>query len=167
MGVRVEMPGNDPIVLLQERDGKRCLPIWIAAPEATSIAYAQQGVEPPRPLTHDLLVTMIRDLGHSLDEVQITDMKDNIFYATMVFDGGKTQISARPSDAIATALRSATRIVASEKVLDVAGVTMATQDEDEVERFREFLDQVNPEDFVPGDPDHPDHPESGPPGARP
>ncbi len=146
LGVRVEMPNNSPIVLLRERDGQRYLPIWIGAPEATAIAYAHQGVEPPRPLTHDLMVTLLHDLGHTLDAVHITSMENGIYYATLVLDGG-TEVSSRPSDAIALALRSATPILATEGVLDVAGVTMALEDEDEVERFREFLDQVSAEDF--------------------
>lgn len=156
LGVRVEMPTNNPIVLLREREGHRYLPIWIAAPEATAIAYAQQGVQPPRPLTHDLMVTLIEDLGHRLDEVRITKMEDNIFYAVLVVDG-TTEISARPSDAIALALRAATPILASEQVLDAAGVAMAVEDEaeDEVERFREFLDQVSAEDFEAGEDDPP------------
>lgn len=140
------MPTNSPIVLLREREGDRYLPIWIGAPEATAIAYAQQGVEPPRPLTHDLMVTMIGSLGRSLEQVRITSLEDRIFFAELVFDGG-TVISARPSDAIALALRAATPIVASEELLDEVGVTMAVEEEDEVERFREFLDTVSAEDF--------------------
>ncbi len=146
LGVRVEMPSNNPIVLLREREGQRYLPIWIGAPEATAIAYAQQGVEPPRPLTHDLMLTLVTSLGHHLDAVHITSMEDGIFYATLIMDGG-TEISARPSDAIALALRAATPILASEGVMDLAGVTLAMEDEDEVERFREFLDQVSADDF--------------------
>jgi hypothetical protein len=146
LGVRVEMPSNNPIVLLRERDGQRYLPIWIGASEATAIAYAQQGVEPPRPLTHDLMATVIHTLGHALDEVRITEMNDGVFYAVLLLDG-HVEISARPSDAIALALRTATPILATELVLDEAGVTMAIEDEDEVERFRKFLDQVSPEDF--------------------
>lgn len=146
LGVRVEMPSNNPIVLLRERDGQRYLPIWIGASEATAIAYAQQGVEPPRPLTHDLMATVLRTLGHSLDEVRITEMTDGVFYAVLLLDG-RTEVSARPSDAIALALRTSTPILATEGVLDEAGVTMAIEDEDEVERFRQFLDQVSPEDF--------------------
>lgn len=154
LGVRVEMPTNNPIVLLRERDGQRYLPIWIAAPEATAIAYAQQGVQAPRPLTHDLMVTALEELGHRLDEVRITKLEDNIFYAVLVIDG-KTEISARPSDAIALALRAATPILAAEEVLDAAGVAMAVDDEDEVERFREFLDQVSAEDFEEGQDEQP------------
>ncbi len=151
LGVRVEMPNNAPIVLLRERDGQRYLPIWIGAPEATAIAYAQQGVEPPRPLTHDLMVNVITELGHHLEQVRITGMKNNVFYATLVFDDGTRLIESRPSDAIALALRSATPILAEESLLDLAGVTMAVEDEDEVERFREFLDNVSAEDFDEGE----------------
>jgi hypothetical protein len=152
LGVRVEMPTNSPIVLLRERDGQRYVPIWIGAPEATAIAYAQQGVEPPRPLTHDLMVSMIQALGRQLEQVRITRLErrpggeGGIFYAELVFDGG-TVLSSRPSDAIALALRTAAPILASEELLDEVGVTMAVEEEDEVERFREFLDSVSAEDF--------------------
>jgi uncharacterized protein len=146
LGVRVEMPTNSPIVLLREREGQRYVPIWIGAPEATAIAYAQQGVEPPRPLTHDLMVTVIHELGHTLTAVHITEVRQNTFMAELHFDDG-TVISARPSDAIAIALRAATPILAREELLDEVGVTMAVEEEDEVERFREFLDNVSAEDF--------------------
>ena len=152
LGVRVEMPTNSPIVLLRERDGQRYVPIWIGAPEATAIAYAQQGVEPPRPLTHDLMVSMIEALGRHLEKVHITKLERDgagsggIFYAELFFDGG-TVLSSRPSDAIALALRAATPILAPEELLDEVGVTMAVEEEDEVERFRAFLDNVSAEDF--------------------
>ncbi|WP_151523412.1 bifunctional nuclease family protein [Serinicoccus kebangsaanensis] len=146
LGVRVEMPTNSPIVLLRERDGQRYVPIWIAAPEATAIAYAQQGVEPPRPLTHDLMVTIIEALGRRLERVHITELQEGIFFAELHFDG-ETVLSARPSDAIALALRAATPILTTEELLDEVGVTMAVEEEDEVERFREFLDEVSAEDF--------------------
>lgn len=151
LGVRVEMPTNNPIVLLRERDGHRYVPIWIGAPEATAIAYAQQGVEPPRPLTHDLMVTMIESLGRRLERVHIHELHEGVFHAELHFDAG-TVLSARPSDAIALALRSATPILASEELLDEVGVTMAVEDEDEVERFRAFLDNVFAEDFEHEDP---------------
>ncbi len=173
LGVRVEMPSNNPIVLLRERNGERYLPIWIGAPEATAIAYAQQGVEPPRPLTHDLMGILLQTLGHTLDEVRITSMQDGIFYATLVLDGN-TEVSARPSDAIALALRVATPILADEALLDEAGVAIAAEEEDEVERFREFLEQVSAEDFEhphaqgredPGGSEGPEDP--GPPQDKP
>ncbi len=143
------MPSNNPIVLLRERDGQRYLPIWIGAPEATAIAYAQQGVEPPRPLTHDLMLTILTTLEHQLEGVDITAMEEGIFYATLRLSEG-IEISSRPSDAIALALRAAAPIRATDEVMEVAGVTMAIEDEDEVERFREFLDQVSAEDFQEG-----------------
>ncbi len=172
VGVRVEMPTNQPIVLLRERDGERYLPIWIGAVEATAIAYAQQGVEPARPLTHDLLADVVGGLGHQLVEVRITDLSDGVFFAELVFEGGQT-ISARPSDAIALALRVDAPVVASPDVLDEAGIALPDDDESdlgdeiadalgqaaaggapsegELERFREFLEGISPEDFgTPG-----------------
>ncbi|MDQ3164625.1 MAG: bifunctional nuclease family protein [Actinomycetota bacterium] len=149
VGVRVEMPTNQPLVLLREVDGARYLPIWIGAVEATAIAFAQQGVVPPRPLTHDLLRDVVTAFEQELDEVRITDVKDGVFYATLVFGSG-VQVEARPSDSIALALRTGSRIVCSEDVLGESGVHVADEDEDEVEKFREFLDQIKPEDFQPG-----------------
>ncbi len=146
VGVRVEMPTQQPLVLLREVEGARYLPIWIGAVEATAIAFAQQGVVPPRPLTHDLLRDVVSALGQELHEVQITDVKDGVFYATLVFESG-VEVAARPSDSIALALRTGSRIVCSDDVLTESGVHVADEDEDEVEKFREFLDQINPEDF--------------------
>ncbi len=151
LGVRVEMPTNAPIVLLRERDGDRYLPIWIGAAEATAIAYAQQGVVPPRPLTHDLLKSVIDELGHTLTRVRIVELRDGVFHAKLDVDGGAAgggaEIESRSSDAIALALRAGADIVAEDALLDEAGVAMATEEEDEVERFKEFLDQVTAEDF--------------------
>lgn len=147
IGVRVEMPANQPIVLLREVQGDRYLPIWIGAVEATAIAYAQQGVVPPRPLTHDLLRDVLAATGNELAEVQITEVKDGVFYALLVFASG-AEVSARPSDSIALALRTGSRIVCAEEVLDDAGLSVPEErEEDEVEKFREFLDHVSPEDF--------------------
>ena len=146
VGVRVEMPSNQPIVLLREVSGERYLPIWIGAVEATAIAFAQQGVVPPRPLTHDLLKDILVATGNELSEVRITDVKDGVFYATLVFGSG-IEVSARPSDSIALALRTGTTIFCEDDVLDEAGLAVPAEQEDEVERFREFLDHVTPEDF--------------------
>ena len=146
VGVRVEMPSNQPIVLLREVTGERYLPIWIGAVEATAIAFAQQGVTPPRPLTHDLMRDVLAATGQTLTEVRIVDMQDGIFFAQLVFDGG-AEVGARPSDSIALALRTGTRIVCAESVLDEAGLAVPAEQEDEVERFREFLDHVSPDDF--------------------
>lgn len=147
MGVRVEMPSNQPIVLLKETGGDRYLPIWIGPVEATAIAFAQQGVVPARPLTHDLFRDVLEALGHELTRIRIVDLREGVFYAELVFANG-TEVSARPSDAIALALRTGTPIFGAEAVLDEAGIVIPDEQEDEVEKFREFLDQVRPEDFA-------------------
>ena len=146
VGVRVEMPSNQPIVLLREAEGDRYLPIWIGAVEATAIAFAQQGVVPARPLTHDLLRDVLDALSSPLQEVRITRLEDGVFFAELVFASGAV-VGARPSDAIALALRTNSVILVSDDVLAEAGVSIPDEEEDEVERFREFLDQISPEDF--------------------
>jgi uncharacterized protein len=153
VGVRVEMPSNQPIVLLREVGGNRYLPIWIGAVEATAIAFAQQGVVPPRPLTHDLFKDVLEAMGTALEQVRITEVRDGTYYAELVFSGG-VEVSSRPSDSIALALRTGSPIYAEDMLLEEAGVLMADGDsdsdevsEDEVAKFREFLDQVSPEDF--------------------
>nr|WP_218880192.1 bifunctional nuclease family protein [Kineosphaera limosa] len=154
------MPTNQPIVLLRERDGDRYLPVWIGAAEAAAIAFAQQGVTPPRPLTHDLLRDVIAGLGHQLAEVRIVELRDNVFYASLVFAEG-VQVSSRTSDAIALALRTDVPIRCEDAVIDEAGVVVTEDQDDEVERFREFLDQVSAEDFdTPGGPSEPERRES-------
>lgn len=149
LGVRVEMPSNQPIVLLRETVGDRYVPIWIGAVEATAIAFAQQGVVPPRPLTHDLMKDLLAATGGELSEVRITDVKDGVFFATLVLSSG-AEVSARPSDSIALALRTGTTIYCAEEVLAEAGISAPAEEEDEVEAFREFLDHVSPEDFESG-----------------
>lgn len=153
VGVRVEMPSNTPVVLLREKDGDRYLPIWVGAAEASAIAFGQQGVIPPRPLTHDLLGDVITALGRRLEQVRIVEVKDNVFYAELALDGGVV-VSSRSSDAIALALRAGCPILGADAVLDSGGVPVPHQDEDQVERFRAFLDQVSAEDFEqpPGGP---------------
>jgi len=146
VGVRVEMPSNQPIVLLREVDGDRYLPIWIGAVEATAIAFAQQGVVPARPLTHDLMRDVLGAFDRTLTEVRITELRDGVFYADLVFDGDLI-VSARPSDAIALALRTGSPLYGEEAVLDEAGIPVPEEERDEVEAFREFLDQISPEDF--------------------
>ncbi|MFO7589304.1 MAG: bifunctional nuclease family protein [Acidimicrobiia bacterium] len=153
VGVRVEVPTNQPIVLLREETGSRYLPIFIGPPEATAIVYALQGMETPRPMTHDLFKTVLDDLGVTLRQVVITELHDGTFFAEIEIDrDGTTQrISSRPSDALALAARypDSVPIFADEAVLEEAGV-LFDQDEEEqqVEEFREFLDQVQPEDFA-------------------
>ena len=156
VGVRVELPANQPIVLLKERTGSRYLPIWIGAVEATAIAFALQGVETPRPLTHDLFVSVLAELGVELAAVHVTELKDGTFFAELHLTRGDTSytVSARPSDAIALASRfEDVPIFGAEEVLDEAGLEIEPGDDDgedaeeEVRQFREFLDSVTPEDF--------------------
>jgi uncharacterized protein len=147
VGVRVEMPSNQPIVLLKETSGDRYLPIWVGAAEATSIAFAQQGIKPPRPLTHDLIADLLDLLDVKIQAVHLTELRDGVFYAELLITGERT-LSARPSDAIAIALRVGAPILATEELFNEAGIDIPDQAEDEVEKFREFLDQINPEDFL-------------------
>jgi bifunctional DNase/RNase len=153
VGVRVEVPTNQPIVLLREEDGQRYLPIFIGPPEATAIVYALQGMDTPRPMTHDLFKTVLDELAVSLQRVVITELHDGTFYAEIEIsgDGETRRISSRPSDALALAARYPDQvpIFAAEAVLEEAGV-LFDQDEEEaqIEEFREFLNQVRPEDFA-------------------
>ncbi len=161
VGVRVELPANQPIVLLREREGSRYLPIWIGAVEATAIAFALQGVDTPRPLTHDLFVDVLRSMDAELAAVHVTELRDGTFYAELHLTQGERTltVSARPSDAIALASRfEEVPIFGAESVLDDAGLEIDdTEDgevegsgdpEEEVRQFREFLDDVSPEDFA-------------------
>ena len=154
VGIRVEPPQSQPVLLLREVEGERYLPIWIGQSEAASIALRQKGIEPPRPLTHDLIVNLIKEFGQTLVEVRIVDMQEGTFYA------GDLRVSARPSDSIAVAMRAEVPIIADEEVLAEAGLLIPDEDsdesaevqpeevkEDEVEKFKEFLDNVSPDDF--------------------
>ena len=146
VGVRVELPSNQPIVLLKEVDGDRYLPIWIGAVEATAIAYEQQGFKPPRPLTHDLMRDILESFDVQLRTVNITALRNGTFFADLIFSNGK-EVSARPSDSIALALRTGATIFAADEILEEAGIAIPDEQEDEVEKFREFLDTISPEDF--------------------
>src|SRR3954465_14369449 len=156
VGVRVELPANQPILLLRETEGERYPPIdrggrghtapGGAARGAPPIALEQQGVRPARPLTHDLLKEVIGALGRELEQVVITDLRESTFFAELVFDGD-IRVSARPSDSVALALRIGVPIHAVDSVLEEAGLIIPDEQEDEVEKFREFLDSVSPEDF--------------------
>ena len=150
VGVRVELPHNQPIVLLKEQDGERYLPIWIGAVEATAIAFALQGVEPPRPLTHDLMRDLLAGLHVAVQRIVVTELRDGTFYAEIHLssNGGEPiAVSSRPSDAIALAVRVQVPIFADESVLTEAGIEIEDEEQDEVEQFKEFLDSVTPEDF--------------------
>lgn len=156
LGVRIELPSNQPIVLLREQDGERHLPIWIGGAEATAIATALEGVTPPRPLTHDLMRAVLDAVGASATRVVITEMRDSVFYADLALDisGREVHVSSRPSDAIALAVRTGTPVYALESVLEDAGVVFeeeGSEDEEEVARFREFLEEVTIEDFLGDD----------------
>jgi bifunctional DNase/RNase len=166
VGVRIEMPSNQPIVLLKEVEGSRFLPIWVGAVEATAIAFAQQGMVAQRPLTHDLISNILEAADLTMTAVQIVQLKDGIFYAEIQIrtdSGTVLKISARPSDAIAIALRTKSNILADSDLLDEVGIdiperllgdgedalsTGGAGSDVELERFREFLDQINPEDFA-------------------
>jgi bifunctional DNase/RNase len=155
VGVRVEVPSNQPIVLLKENTASgRYLPIFIGQPEATAIVFALQEMETPRPMTHDLFTNVLDDLAVRLERIRITDLRDGTFYAELDLraNGEVHQISSRPSDAIALAVRqdAPVPIFAEESVLDEAGVQFEEDDEEQqVEQFREFLDKIEPEDFEP------------------
>lgn len=154
VGVRLEVPTNQPIVLLREEDGERYLPIFIGSPEATAIVYALQGMDTPRPMTHDLFKATLDDLAVTLEHVLITELHDGTFFAEIELtrNGDKIRLSSRPSDAIALAVRypKDVPIYAATEVLDEAGVVFAAEDDEaQIEQFREFLDEVNPEDFEP------------------
>ena len=153
VGVRVEMPTNSPIVLLREAQGQhRVLPIFIGPVEATAIAFAQNGVVTARPLTHDLLRDLLLALGVGVDRIVITELRERTFYAEIQMTRGNAgcAVSSRPSDAIALAARLGTPIFADETVLDEAAVAVSEEEDpdDEVEKFRKFLEGVNPEDFA-------------------
>jgi len=155
VGVRIELPTNVPILLLRESDGVRYLPIWIGPNEATAIALALQGVEPQRPMTHDLLVLLLESLGAEVVRVDVTELVEGTFFANLILshDDREVTISARPSDAIAIAARTDSPIFADRDLLDVAGVEIEEDgQEEQIEQFREFLEDITPEDFGSGHP---------------
>ena len=149
-GVRIELPTSQPIVLLREAEGERYLPIWIGQPEATAIALALQGVVTPRPMTHDLLKNILEEMAVTVNDIVITELREGTFYAVINLqrNGSAFEVSSRPSDALALAVRLGCRILADEEVLSEASILIPSEEpEEEVERFREFLEHVNPEDF--------------------
>ena len=152
-GVRIELPSNQPIVLLRETGSDRYLPIWIGQPEAASIAMAVQGVAPQRPMTHDLFVLALERLGAELRHVVITHVSNGTFFAELVLGSGsgeETVVSCRPSDALALALRANAPIYARESLLDeVSSVPDDPGDSpDEIlDEFKEFIENISPDDF--------------------
>jgi bifunctional DNase/RNase len=148
-GVRIELPSQKPIILLKEEEGNRYLPIWIGPFEASAIALEMSHIRTPRPMTHDLIINIIRNLKIKIDNIEISELKDNTFYAIINIvnqENRLVRIDSRPSDAIATAVRSKCDIFVEEKVLDSGGLVIQSIDE-EVNKFRDFLDHIEPEDF--------------------
>ena len=156
LGVRLELPANAPVVLLREQEGdRRVLPIYIGPEEARAIALALEGVETPRPMTHDLMRDLLGALDVTVVNISVTELREATFYAEIELrTGDRTiRVSSRPSDAVALAVRVGAPIFASEDVLAEAAMPAAEEaDEEEqeeiVDQFREFLDEVNPEDFA-------------------
>ncbi len=151
VGVRIEMPSNQPIVLLKEISGTRYLPIWVGTAEATAIAFSQQGLKPQRPLTHDLLVNILASEKIRLRSVHLTELRDGVFYSDLVLvneNGDEQKVSSRPSDAVALAVRVEAPILATNELFEEAGISIPEQGEDEIEKFKEFLDEISPEDFA-------------------
>jgi bifunctional DNase/RNase len=154
IGVRVEIPANTPMLLLREADGRhRLLPIYIGSPEASAIHYALEGVVPPRPLTHDLFLNTLAELGATVTKVVVTEIRDRTYYAELhlATATGDRVISARPSDAIAIAVRCAAPMFASEALIDEVGQEPTLEPEDDadeiIDEFKDFIEHVNPEDF--------------------
>jgi len=164
VGVRVELPANQPIVLLREPESGRYLPIWIGGAEAMSISSHLEGEVPPRPLTHQLMVDTLTALGAELEAVHLTDLREGTFYAELhlLQDGREVVVSARPSDAIAVAIRSGTvPILVDEALFERVAIELGDVDvegsggpgvdpEAEVQRFRAFLEDLDPDDFLEG-----------------
>lgn len=151
VAVRVELPSNTPVVVLRELQGRRRqLSIFIGGPEATAIAFALEEVETPRPMTHDLMKDLLDAMGAQVERVVVTDLRESTFFAEIVLRLGTEvhTVSARPSDAVALAVRTGSPLYAEEGVLEVAGrASGGDVPEEVVEQFKDFLDQVNPEDF--------------------
>jgi bifunctional DNase/RNase len=158
--VRVDLQSNTPVLLLQETEGEgRTLPIFIGSPEATAIAYALQGVDMPRPLTHDLMKDMLDALDIGVERVVITELRGSTYYAELhlLRQGSRTVVSSRPSDAVAIAVRAETPLFVSDELMETEGIVLALESDDEDEegevpdelvgQFRRFLDSVRPEDF--------------------
>lgn len=145
-GVRVEMPTNQPLVLLRDAEDGRYLPIWVGAIEASAIAFAHQGQPTPRPLTHELILAVVTAHNSELKETRIVAVEDGVFFAELEFTSGAV-VDARPSDAIAIALRAEAPIFCEADVLESSSFLPEPDEDEEVARFREFLDQIEPEDF--------------------
>ena len=154
-GVSFDMVGKQPIVLLKTRDGNKFLPIWIGHPEAAAILMKLQGANTPRPMTHDLMDDMLDKLQIECTRVSVTELRENTFYASinLRIDGREVEIDSRPSDALALAVRTQAPIFAHEDVIAESAIEFEHEVEDQedvVDKFKEFLDNVSPEDFAGG-----------------
>ncbi|MDA8057642.1 MAG: bifunctional nuclease family protein [Actinomycetota bacterium] len=163
--VRVDLQSNTPVLLLQEPEGVgRTLPIFIGAPEATAIAFALQGMDTPRPMTHDLICELLEALGATVARVVVTELRGSTYFADIVLDqaGREIAVSSRPSDAVAVAVRTGSPLFVADQLMDAEGILLAAEDESEedadgdgedvtpdelVGEFRQFLDTIRPEDF--------------------
>ncbi|WP_431711647.1 bifunctional nuclease family protein [Glutamicibacter uratoxydans] len=150
-GIRIQLPSNQPLLLLKRPGENLYLPLWIGAPEASAIAMSEQGLTPPRPMTHDLMINVFEALNVQLTRVEIVSVDNAIFAAELVLSSGQ-RIDSRSSDAVALAVRVQCPILCTEEVLQSAGVAIEnTEDEEppeeQMREFREFLDNIDPEDF--------------------
>jgi len=151
-GVSFDMVGKQPIVLLKTADGNKFLPIWIGHPEAAAILMKLQGAATPRPMTHDLFTDILSQLEARVVKIAVTELRENTFYAliTVAVDGAEIEIDSRPSDAIALAVRADAPIFAAEAVIEESAIEFEQEDvneEEVVEEFKKFLDEVRPDDF--------------------
>jgi hypothetical protein len=148
-GLTMDPASNSPILILKEHEGKRSLPIWIGLLEATAIASELEKVTFSRPMTHDLLRNALSALGHSVAKVEVTELKENTFYALIYLLGpqGEKAMDSRPSDAIALALRADAPIFVADQVLEQAGATGKGEHEDAEEKWKDLLERMDPEDF--------------------
>jgi len=154
-GVSFDMVGKQPIVLLKTIDDNRFLPIWIGHPEAAAILMKLQGADTPRPMTHDLMVDILDQVESKCERISITELRDNTFYASITIStgGGEVEIDSRPSDALALAVRLGVQIFVAEEVIDESSIEFDQGEEDNeqvVEKFKDFLDDISPEDFLQG-----------------
>ncbi len=150
-GLTVDPNNNNPIVLLREMGGNRVVPIWIGLFEANAIAMSLSGMEPPRPMTHDILHSVISEVGYSVDRIEITDIKDNTYYAKvyLVSDEGHIELDSRPSDAIALSVRAKNKIYMSSTVLDQSSIDISAilDAGDSEDKWTELLKELDPEDY--------------------
>ena len=148
-GLMVDPITNMPIVILKDREGERVLPIWVGIFEANAIALQIENIATPRPMTHDLLRNIISDLEGRVDRVVVSDLKDNTFFATihLTVKGEPVVVDARPSDAIALALRTRSPILVEETVIDNAKPMDFTSEGADSERLQKWLESLDPDDL--------------------